>query len=426
MWNTSMKSSSYFLSALLGTHTSVRMFVGAIHAFFFLQRGLSLQDIAILQIIHSTTVFVMEIPTGVFSDILSRKMSVIASCILLSVFYPICLMAPKMEWLIAGQIIYALGLCLISGAGEAWLVDAVSHEYPTEPKKINYFGHLEGEFAGFGSMIMGPLGAIICCTHPDGFAFVYWGSTLLMLFTAFCFYRLNNFSVNQKKNISLNLFQSFIKMSKESLLALLKRDGKIYFIIGSLIVVAYQPLYHYWQPVLMKLGSVNFKESFSEFADPKLLGFAFFMIGLAKYLGNKFVKTSFFIHSNPFSISISAAILSSIFFISFSVFKINFIYFWIVLLCLLHGALSVLTISVDNQYFKVAPKENLAGILSLKSSFERIMVVGALFIISITIDANTLIYLFSAGALPLLAGIFYISYWKKNYVEPLKSGYPNA
>ncbi|MEH7176992.1 MFS transporter [Neobacillus vireti] len=74
------------------------------------------------------TVFIFEIPTGILSDLKSRKLSVIIGFFLIGIGFIIEGMFPFFTAVILAQIIWGIGYTFTSGAHQAWIADEIGEE----------------------------------------------------------------------------------------------------------------------------------------------------------------------------------------------------------------------------------------------------------------------------------------------------------
>lgn len=112
---------------------------------FYKSKGLTFQDLFILKAALSATVFITELPSGYFADVMGRKKSIILSyflcCISLLSF---CLGSSFYLFLFA-EVVFGLGLSLLSGADTALVFDSL------KAKKEEYkFQKIEGKLGGIG------------------------------------------------------------------------------------------------------------------------------------------------------------------------------------------------------------------------------------------------------------------------------------
>lgn len=137
------------------------------HAFFFAtyqlflaSRGMNLLEINIINMFFMAGIFLLEVPTGAFADIFGRKKSIVAGCFMLSLSMLVYFFGNSFLIFIIAEIIGALGLTFLSGALEAWAVDALAyHGYDGELSHV-FRREVYATQIGiiFGSLIGGYLG----------------------------------------------------------------------------------------------------------------------------------------------------------------------------------------------------------------------------------------------------------------------------
>lgn len=111
---------------------AVAFFNGLVFSFFFATyavflraAGLNLWQLNLVNAIFMFSMFILEIPTGVFADMVGRKRSFVFSCVILSVSFLAYYFATGFYWFVLAEIIGAIGMTFASGAFEAWMVDSV-------------------------------------------------------------------------------------------------------------------------------------------------------------------------------------------------------------------------------------------------------------------------------------------------------------
>ena len=114
-------------------------FMRATYVIFLLERGLDLLQVNLINGAFMVGVFIFEIPTGAFADILGRKKSFLIGCLIISTSFFMYYVSHLFLLFVIAEIIAALGTTFYSGALEAWIVDAL--------KKANYKGTIDTVFA---------------------------------------------------------------------------------------------------------------------------------------------------------------------------------------------------------------------------------------------------------------------------------------
>lgn len=99
-------------------------FLFATYQLFLLEKGLDLLQINLINVFFMAGNLLMEMPTGAVADLFGRKRSVQLGALALSASFLAYFFAPSFWFFVLAELIGALGATLISGALEAWFVDA--------------------------------------------------------------------------------------------------------------------------------------------------------------------------------------------------------------------------------------------------------------------------------------------------------------
>lgn len=96
---------------------------------------------------------VFEVPTGVLADAVSRRLSVIVGMLIMGIGFMLWGAIPSFGWIIAAQVVWAIGFTFTSGATEAWVADESGQ---------NEIGrtYLRGSQIGYGAGAVG-IGAAV-------------------------------------------------------------------------------------------------------------------------------------------------------------------------------------------------------------------------------------------------------------------------
>jgi MFS family permease len=135
------------LSALFTLAASI---IWGVNALFFLDAGLDIFEVFIVNAAFTAGMVLFEIPTGVVADTGGRRRSFLLSMITLLVgtlgYVSIAAAGGGLALFVAASVVVGLGFSFYSGAVEAWLVDAL--------QATGYQGHLDRVFAR-GEMVSG-------------------------------------------------------------------------------------------------------------------------------------------------------------------------------------------------------------------------------------------------------------------------------
>jgi len=100
-------------------------FIGPIITIFLLARGLSLAEVFLLQAIFGFGVMLLEIPTGAISDMLGRKKTMVIGAMALAAGIIIYAFSHTFMNFLIGELMFSVGVALISGADSAFLYDTL-------------------------------------------------------------------------------------------------------------------------------------------------------------------------------------------------------------------------------------------------------------------------------------------------------------
>ena len=117
-------SEYYLLVVLRGIGHSM---VCATYVLFLLEHGLDLLQINMVNIMFHITLFVSEIPTGIFADVFGRKKSFVFSCFIGSAGMLVYALSGNFIGFVVAEMILAISNTLCSGAFQAWFIDKAKH-----------------------------------------------------------------------------------------------------------------------------------------------------------------------------------------------------------------------------------------------------------------------------------------------------------
>lgn len=100
-----------------------------IQSLMFIEKGLSMAEIALIFGIYSFTVFVLEIPSGIASDMIGRKNAFVSSLIVSVAGFTIIAFGNGLTAMMTGMIIYGASRALSSGSFDALFIDWHNETY---------------------------------------------------------------------------------------------------------------------------------------------------------------------------------------------------------------------------------------------------------------------------------------------------------
>jgi MFS family permease len=138
-------------------------FMGGVLVPFFSDWGhLRYSEILLLQSIFSIALTVFEIPTGVFADRVGRKHSLALSAAITGLATLVYSARPQFALFVLGEILWALGVALASGADQALLYDSLKAEGRADESK-RLLGLMSG-LALVALAVAAPVGSAIGST----------------------------------------------------------------------------------------------------------------------------------------------------------------------------------------------------------------------------------------------------------------------
>lgn len=121
--------------------------------------GLSPLEMVLVGTVLEATVFLFEIPTGLLSDLRSRRLSVVVGLALIGAGFLLQGLSPHFESIILSQVIWGIGFTFVSGSDEAWLADEIAadrfaHVF-LRAQQVELIGTIVGTLAAAGLGLAG-------------------------------------------------------------------------------------------------------------------------------------------------------------------------------------------------------------------------------------------------------------------------------
>ena len=323
-------------------------FIMATYAMFLISRGLNLFEVNLVNFVFFTTLFLCEIPTGVFADVFGRKPSFVVSCFLLSLSMFIYALSSSFLGFVLAEIIGAIGTTFATGAFQAWLVDKLkSQKYTGSLGPI--FSKEQQIWAGAG--IIGAIAGAFLADKNIAFPWVASGVVMSLAgVLAVIFIREEGFvrqSFSLKRN--LEIMGKTVKVSVRY--GLSNKAVRFILLIGVFHAFAIQAPNMQWQVF------------FSQFLNNKIsLGFIFGGIAICLIIGAIFSprffhkeKRALIISQLVVGVGLITAALSNLFPVALAMF-------------LLHEAARGFSAPLKNTYLNNnIPSQERATLISFES-----------------------------------------------------------
>lgn len=346
-----------------------------------LSKGVSIAQIALIQMSYSICVFITEFPSGVLADRYSKKILFIISNFALVLFSLIVYTQEGVSWLILAWVFYGLSSAISSGTLDNDIVNNLKLIYANSPKildqEISNFTRLTNRLTLLATLLSSMLGSFLYFRIDSG---IYILSILLILFSTAniaIYYSPLHLHNNPVESSLLSHVSASFRELKRS--ASIKRFA-LFIIISQIF---FQAHFQFWQSFALEKGIAE--ESFYLlYALFQVIGILTGYVPVHKLSGNMIFKMSAISLVISLPLLWSMAVLESYYaIIPYSIFVAEF---WVLV--------SYCNYALRRQ----VSTGNISSITSLLSSISRI---GA--IISLT----ALAYLISSfGLLTALTTLF--------------------
>ena len=134
---------------------SLNVLVTPIYVLYLRQIGLNYLEIATLHFIKDASIVILEVPSGILSDLTSRKMMLILSGLFLAASMAVFALFPDFIFLILAFIMWGGAIAFASGTDVALIYESLE-EKSDYPKLVSNVSMLR-KAGGFLTKLLGPL-----------------------------------------------------------------------------------------------------------------------------------------------------------------------------------------------------------------------------------------------------------------------------
>ena len=131
------------------------MLIMPIIVLFFQENGLSMCEVFILQSVFSIAIVVFEVPSGYLADIVGRKISIVAGCILAFAGFAAYSLSYGFWGFLIAELFLGFGSSFISGADSAMIYDTL-----LETGREDEYKKMEGRMMSVGNFSEGIAGLV--------------------------------------------------------------------------------------------------------------------------------------------------------------------------------------------------------------------------------------------------------------------------
>nr|WP_234925445.1 MFS transporter [Borreliella valaisiana] len=343
----------------------------AVLTIILINKGLSLKNIAIVQICYMVAIIIFEFPSGVISDIFDRKIVYLASIFLLMISYFIIFNASSFVLLCISWFIYGMSAAINTGTIDI----SFTKKYQNNSKKLKAFISFVKIILSIGAILGGYIGSVLCLYIDIK---IYLISLLIYLISSLItiFFIPNDKNIDHKPNKE-DIISYLIKFKKKIITLLKSKELLELFILNSAIQFFYQPFYLYWQAIFIdKNISIS------------IFGFVYVLFRLSDIVGAWTFKK---IKHSKYDIYV---ILTIIFLLSSSIKIVSHIYIFITIIIFLVILISIYSNNLEFFLRKNIDSKVLGTITSINSTISRIFSFLALAICSVLTNFTSAINTF--------------------------------
>jgi MFS family permease len=233
----------FYLWVLVGSF----FFINSIFLLYYRHFELSFSDIALIQIVVLIAVFVLEIPSGAFADLVGRKWSIVLGDALMLVGMIIFGIGSTLPVFLIAAVVYGCGGAFISGSRQAIIYDT----FKKLKRKKDYLKFRSKEAAIFASVCIftsyfGPFLFSVNVRYP------YYAGAIVTFFSVLIG---TTFFEPPMKRLKLSIRNHYIHM-KESAIHVLHHSKLLWLILFSVVSMFAIAAFHHltYQPYIIDLG----------------------------------------------------------------------------------------------------------------------------------------------------------------------------
>ena len=230
---------------LYGTlFSAARIFMGGFLVVYYINNGLTLQDVGFLKSLQAIIIMLADVPTSYYADKNGRKGSLVLAFFLASVYLTLLYVAKTKYIFFTAEIFNALSLAIFNGVFISYIVE-ISKESQLNTKtlisKFQQWSHI----GMFISVILGGLLATIHYSIP----FIVSAIIMFLLF-------LSGYYILPKENIKKKVNKEIKYQLKEDIVLLRsyinKKHMLILFLTGIVANLSFLVMVQFWQAIVYK------------------------------------------------------------------------------------------------------------------------------------------------------------------------------
>jgi len=214
---------------------------------FYLENGLTLTQATLIVAISSITMIILEVPSGIFADLYTRKLALILGAFFFVLGATIRSFSYSFIHFSLAMITLSVGAAFVSGADTALMYDSLK-----EAKREKEFKKIIGTARSFALVGMGVASILGGFLAKYGLRTVNYAAIaplILMLFISFGFKEPKGFKKIIKKNY-------FIHLKESMLFSISHKKVRNLILFSSFIMSMMIASHQFFQPYMSQIGIV--------------------------------------------------------------------------------------------------------------------------------------------------------------------------
>ena len=218
----------------------------------FLKKGLLMSQIVLMQSFFNLSMIIFEIPSGVMSDLYSRKKVYILSLLTLVITFFLIIFSKSLFWLSVAYTMYGFANALETGTIDVVLINSLKNSETGLQKFLKY----QKQISTFSSILGSGIGFLLYFKIGVNIYFISIILILINILLTTLFFSDENEKANE--NINFQIFKMHIAECISELKE--KRVMKYYFIFFGIIQIFIQSHFQLWQKLFLDkgIGEKNF------------------------------------------------------------------------------------------------------------------------------------------------------------------------
>ncbi|MGP1458580.1 MAG: MFS transporter [Treponema sp.] len=354
----------------------------AVLTVLLLSKGLSVPEIGRIQAVYNIAMVLSEFPSGVISDILSRKKVYALSLLVLIASYTLIIFAAGLAPIACAWFLYGVSSALDTGTLDAELINGIKKR-----KADSYLPRFMGraqQAALIASVLGSGLGFVLYGKIGSG---IYVVSVVLLVLSVFAVAL--RFKTEGTVRAAVRMTSTSVKNHIKDALTELKAIPVLAVLISllSIMQIFFQTHYHFWQAACFERG-ISEKYFYVLYLAFQIIGIAAYRIKIAEFRLSRLLIHAFF---SALALILLAFVKNNVLFLA--------------LYCFVCFEMTVLQFLSHFYFGKYVSLSYIGALTSLSSTVKRLTAFAVLLALSKAAAFIGLTYIFAAASAITLASV---------------------